>query len=251
MKQFIGKTALITGASQGIGRALAEKLGRRGASVAVNFPFEADRENALRTVAQIEADGGRAVAIQADVTRLDDIRRLFDETARAFGRPDFVISNAGGIVGFSHIADCNEALFDAAITLNAKGTFFVFQEAAKRVNNGGRIIGLSSSTTRVPYPGTGHYAGAKAAIELFCKVLSKEVGPRGITVNSVSPGMTDTEGLRSSNVPPERLEIVRNLTPLGRIGASDDVANSILMLLGDDAGWITGQHINAGGGAFH
>jgi 3-oxoacyl-[acyl-carrier protein] reductase len=251
MKQFEGKAALITGSSQGIGRALAEALGARGAAVTLNYPFEADRAGAEAGVAAITAAGGRAQAVQADVTKLPDIARLFDAAEAGFGPLDFVVSNAGGIVKFSMFADVTEALFDAATTLNAKGTFFVMQQAARRLRDNGRIIGLSSSTTRLPYAGTAPYAGAKAAIELYCKVLSKEVGARGITVNSVSPGMTDTEGMRSSAPPPERIDIVRGMTPLGRIGVAEDVAGAILMLLSDDARWITGQHINAGGGAFH
>jgi len=251
MLQFDNKVALITGSTQGIGRATALEIGRRGGSVTVNYPFESDRPDAERVVAEIEADGGRAIAVQADVTDLAAIRRLFDETEAAFGGLDFVVSNAGGTPGFVPIADCSEAMFDAAFGLNAKATFFVLQEAARRVRDQGRIVGLSSSTTRLVYGGTAHYAGAKAAVELYCKVLSKEIGARGITVNSLSPGMTDTEGMRAANPPPERLEIVRNLTPLGRIGQAEDVARAIVMLLGEDARWITGQHINAGGGAFH
>jgi 3-oxoacyl-[acyl-carrier protein] reductase len=251
MGQFEGKAALVTGSSQGIGRALAETLGERGAAVTLNYPFEANRAGAEAGAEAIRAAGGRAIAVQADVTKLPDIARLFDEAEAAFGPLDFVISNAGGIVKFSLMVDCTEALFDAATTLNAKGTFFVMQQAARRLRDNGRIIGLSSSTTRLPYAGTAPYAGSKAAIELYCKVLSKEVGARGITVNSVSPGMTDTEGMRSSKPPPERIDIVRNMTPLGRIGVAGDVADAIVMLLGEDARWITGQHINAGGGAFH
>jgi 3-oxoacyl-[acyl-carrier protein] reductase len=250
-KQFSGKTALVTGSSQGIGKALAVTLGRRGAAVTLNYPFESDAPNCQAAVDEIVRAGGRAIAVQADITKVPNIVHLYDEAEKAFGALDFVIANAGGINQFSAIADCSEDLYDAATTLNAKHTFFLFQQAARRLRDNGRIIGLSSSTTKIIYPGNSHYAGAKAAIELYCKVLSKEVGLRGITVNSVSPGMTVTEGLKASNVPTERYEIVKNLTPLGRLGEAQDVADAILMLLGDDAHWITGQHINAGGGAFH
>jgi 3-oxoacyl-[acyl-carrier protein] reductase len=249
--QFKGKTALVTGSSQGIGRAVGETLGKRGAAVTLNYPRDEDRANAEAGVAAIVAAGGRAVAVKADVTRLSEIERLFDEAEKAFGRLDFVVSNAGGNIRHSLVMETTEELFDAVTTLNAKATFFVFQQAAKRMNDYGRLIGLSSSTTRLPYAGNAIYAGAKAAIELYCKTLSKEIGHRGITVNSVSPGMTITEGLRASTVPPERFELVKNMTPLGRLGEAQDVADSIIMLLGDDAHWITGQHINAGGGAFH
>lgn len=251
MRQFDGKAALVTGSSQGIGLAVARTLAARGAAVTLNYPFERDRSQAEAAAAAIVAEGGKAAAVQADVTKLADIVRLFDEAEKAFGPLDFVVSNAGGIVKFSLIVDCTEELWEAATMLNAKGTFFVMQQAAKRLRDNGRIIGVSSSTTKLPYAGTAPYAGAKAAIELYCKVLSKEVGARGVTVNSVSPGMTDTEGMRAANPPPERIELVKNTTPLGRIGVAQDVAEAIVMLLGEDAGWVTGQHVNAGGGAFH
>lgn len=251
MGQFDGKTALVSGSSQGIGKAVAVTIGKRGCAVTLNYPRDEDRANAEAGVAEIQAAGGRAVAVKADITKIPDIVRLFDEAERAHGKLDFVVANAGGNIRHSLFLDTTEDLWEAVNNLNAKSTFFTFKEAAARLNDGGRIIGLSSSTTKLPYAGNGIYAGAKAAIELYCKTLSKEIGHRGITVNSVSPGMTDTEGLRASTVPPERYEIVRNLTPLGRIGVAQDVAEAIVMLLGDDAHWITGQHVNAGGGAFH
>src|SRR6201996_8453990 len=135
MKQFEGKAALITGSSQGIGRALAQALGERGAAVTLNYPFEADRAGAEAGVAAIQAAGGRAIAVQADVTKVADLARLFDEAEAAHGSLDFVISNAGGIVKFSMFADVTEELFDAATTLNAKGTFFVMQQAARRLRD--------------------------------------------------------------------------------------------------------------------
>lgn len=251
MGQFTGKTALVTGSSQGIGCAVAKTLAARGAAVTLNYPRDTDRPMAEAALDAIHAAGGKAIAIKADVTSEADVIRLFDEAEKAHGRLDFVVANAGGNVRHCTFLDADAELWEAITALNAKSTFFTFQQAARRLNDNGRIIGLSSSTTRLPYPGTGLYAGAKAAIELYCKVLSKEIGHRGITVNSVSPGMTDTEGLRASTVPEERFEIVRNMTPLGRIGVAQDVGDVIVMLLGDDAHWVTGQHLNAGGGAFH
>jgi 3-oxoacyl-[acyl-carrier protein] reductase len=251
MGQFDGKTALVSGSSQGIGKAVAVTLGKRGAAVTLNYPRDEDRANAEAGVAEIKAAGGRAIAVKADVTKLADIARLYDEAEKAHGKLDFVVANAGGNIRHALFADTTEELWEAVNNLNAKSTFFIFKEAVKRLNDNGRLIGLSSSTTRIVYAGNGIYAGAKAAIELYCKTLSKEIGHRGITVNSVAPGMTDTEGLRASTVPPERYELVKGLTPLGRLGVAQDVADVILMLLGEDAHWVTGQHVNAGGGAFH
>lgn len=250
-KQFAGKTALVTGSSQGIGRALAETLGKRGAAVTFNYPFDSDAANAQEGVEAVKKAGGKAIAVKADITKVSEIVRLFDEAENAFGQLDFAIANAGGIVEFSTIADCTEELFDAATTLNAKHTFFVFQQAAKRLRDNGRIIGLSSSTTRIVYPGNAPYAGAKSAIETYAKVLCKELGARGITVNTVAPGLTLTPAPLNSNMPKERFELVKSMTPLGRLAIAQDVADVILMLLSDDAHWVTGQHINAGGGAFH
>ncbi|WP_404477527.1 SDR family oxidoreductase [Novosphingobium sp. BL-52-GroH] len=251
MKQFEGKTALVSGSSQGIGKALAVELGRRGAAVTINYPRESEEQNAQAAVREIGEAGGRATAVMADISKVGDIVRLFDAAEAAHGKLDFVVANAGGNIRHATVLDTDEELWDAINSLNAKSTFFMFREGARRMNDGGRLIGLSSSTTRVVYPGTAAYAGCKSAIEMYCKTLSKEIGHRGITVNSVAPGMTITEGLRASTVPEERYELVKSITPLGRLGVAQDVADVILMLLGDDAGWVTGQHVNAGGGAFH
>lgn len=251
MKDFENKNALITGSSQGIGLAIARTLASRGAAVTLNYPREVDRNAAEAAVLAIRDAGGRAIAVMADITRQADIVRLFDEAEAAHGRLDFVVANAGGNIRHATLEQSTEELWDAVNALNARSTFFIFQQAAARLNDNGRIVGMSSSTTRLPYPGTAIYAGAKAAIEQYCKTISKEIGHRGITVNSVAPGMTDTEGLRASTVPMERYDIVKSITPLGRVGLAQDVADTVIMVLGRDAHWLTGQHINAGGGAFH
>jgi len=247
---FSGRTALVTGSSQGIGCAVATTLGVRGTSVTLNYPLEQDAANAQAAVRRIQDAGGQATAIQADISKLADIARLFDEAEAAFGPLDFVVNNVGRGGVRTPIADTTEAQFDEVMGLNAKACFFVLQQAARRVRDNGRIIAVSSSITSVPAAGLAPYAGSKAAVELFCKVLAKEVGHRGITVNAVSPGMTKTEGLLAHGPRPERVEMMKGLTPLGRLADAQDVADVIVMLLGQDAHWITAQNIKAGGGAF-
>jgi len=160
------------------------------------------------------------------------------------------VSNVGGLVAPRRIADCDEAHYDLVANLNAKSTFFVLSRAAREVKDSGRIVALSSSTTTRPYAGTAVYAGGKAAVEAYCAVLAHEVGARGITVNSIAPGLTRTEGMLAAPPTAERVQAVEAATPLGRLGESADIASSVLMLLGEDAHWITGQAIRAGGG-FH
>lgn len=247
---FSGKVAIVTGSCRGIGRAIAEELAGRGAGVTLNYPSPDDAGEAQEAVAAIVRGGGRAIAVEADLSRMADIGKLFDASAHEFGPPDFVISNVGGIVRSCRIEDFDEALFDQVMTLNAKSAFFVLQRAARDVRSGGRIVAISSSTTSMPYPGTAGYAGGKAALELFCAVLAREIGSRQITVNAVSPGLTTTEGMRSAPPPDARVDYVRAATPLGRLGDAKDIAASVMMLLSDEAHWITGQTIRAGGG-FH
>jgi 3-oxoacyl-[acyl-carrier protein] reductase len=246
-KQFQGKNALVTGSSSGIGRAVAENLGTRGANVVVNFPFDREEANAGQVVDTINQAGGRAIAVKADMTRLPDITRIFDEAEAAFGKLNFVVSNVGGNLSRKTIDEVTEEDYDAGTTLNAKSQFFVLQQAGRRVCDGGRIVALSSSSTTLAYSGIAVYCGAKAAVELYVRVLAREVGARGITVNTVAPGLTLTPG---SSAPAERRDWVKSITPLARLGVGQDVGDAVTMLLGDDAHWITAQHIKAGGGAF-
>lgn len=245
-----GRVAIVTGASRGIGRAIAVALGRRGTRVALNYRSSEERDRAAEAVAEIERSGGTVLAIEADVSRLGGIARLFDRCIEAFGQPDFVVSNVGGIVAPRRIAECDEAFYDLVSNLNAKSTFFVLARAAREVKDRGRIVALSSSTTTRPYAGTAVYAGGKAAVEAYCAVLAREVGERGITVNSIAPGLTRTEGMLAAPPPEQRVRAVEEATPLGRLGESQDIADTVMMLLGEDAHWITGQAIRAGGG-FH
>ncbi len=248
--RFAGKSAIVTGSSRGIGKAIAEALAAGGANVTLNYPSAEEAKAADEIVGAIRHAGGSAIAVQGDMTSLGDIDTLFDRSIEAFGAPDFVISNVGGIIKSSPIMTFDEALFDRVTALNAKSAFFVMRRAARDVKDHGRIVAISSSTTSKPYPGTAVYGGAKAAVELYCEVLSKEIGARHITVNSISPGLTATEGMLANPPSEARIRQVEAETPLGRLGSSMDVAAAVVMLLTEDAHWITGQHINAGGG-FH
>ena len=237
-----GKVAIVTGASRGIGRAVAERLGRDGARVVVNYAQNAGK--AQEVVEAVEASGSEAIAVQADIGRLEDIRRLFQTAEERFGGVDVVINNAS-VSAFKPHTEVSEEEFDQVFGLIARGTFFVLQEAAKRLRDGGRIVNISSGGTVTGGPGAGLYLGAKAAVEQFGLALAKELGPRAITVNAVLPGLTDTDGMI---MPPEAVEQAVNMTPLGRIGQPEDVAGVLAFLVGEDGRWMTGQLVRAGGG---
>jgi 3-oxoacyl-[acyl-carrier protein] reductase len=240
-----GKVALVTGASQGIGRATAIALSRLGASVIINYNREADSARAL--VGLMAAEGRRALALQSDIRQVGSIRALFKQATTAFDGLDIVVSNAGAQVPSHPIAEVSEDEFELGFSLNGRSHFFVMQMAARTLRDGGRVIVTSSSATAAPYPGGAVYAGAKAAAELYVRVLARELGPRGITVNSVSPGLTESVQMRAG-VTQERIDMVVGMTPLGRIGLPADIADVIAFLATDEARWITGQNIRVGGG---
>ena len=239
-----GKIAIVTGASRGIGRAIALKLGTMKASVAVNYVN--DEKAAASSVSAIEKAGGKAVAVRADMRQVRDIQLLFDRTINEFGSVDILVNNAG-IRLFKPIASVSEAEFDDIIAANVKGVFFACQMAAKRMAGGGRIINISSSVTRVLMAGYGPYAATKGAVDQITRVLAKELGSRGITVNAISPGPTDTELFRKGKSR-EQIEGFAQATALGRIGTPADIANAVALLVVEEAGWITGQNICANGG---
>jgi 3-oxoacyl-[acyl-carrier protein] reductase len=242
MAPLSGKVAIITGSSRGIGRAIAERLGKDGASVVVNYVRSADRSREV--VSAIEAAGGRALAVRADMSQIGDVRRLFRETFEHFGRLDILVNNAA-LFQPHPIVEVTEDEFDAAFALNAKGTFFVFQEAALRIGDGGRIINISSCSTAMSLPGFAVYVGSKAASEQFTKTLAKELGGRGITVNSVSPGFTETDMLPKD---PEWRKMGAQMSALGRLGQADDIADIVAFLISEQGKWITGHNIQACGG---
>jgi 3-oxoacyl-[acyl-carrier protein] reductase len=242
MAALKGKVAIVTGSSRGIGRAIAERLAKDGASVVVNFTQNTDQ--AKEVVTTIEADGGRALAVQADVSRLAGIRRLFETALNHFGRLDIAVHSAALFVPRS-LSEVPEEEFDTTFSLNAKGTFFCLQEAARRVPDGGRIIYISSCGTAMILPGCATYVGSKAAGEQFVKILAKELGPRRITVNSVSPGFTDTDMLPKD---PAWRAWGAGLSAFGRLGNPPEVAEVVAFLASEQAGWITGANIQACGG---
>ncbi|MFD2058589.1 SDR family oxidoreductase [Mesorhizobium calcicola] len=235
-----GKTALVTGSSRGIGRAISEGLAASGAAVVINYV--GNKKAADEAVAAIASKGGKAVAIQADISSVSDVRRLFDETESQLGILDIVVANVGVAV-IKPLIEAREADFDLVFGTNARGTFFTLQEAARRVRDGGRIIAVSTGGTKMFFTQTALYLGSKGAVEQFVRVLSRELGPRRVTVNALSPGFTDTDLL------PERdRAVAAGMSPFGRIGAPRDVADVAVFLASDEARWLTGENIQAGGG---
>ncbi|QWF82159.1 SDR family oxidoreductase [Amycolatopsis sp. CA-230715] len=241
-EQLKGKHALVTGASRGIGRAIAIGLAAQGAAVTVGYV--ANEERAAETVDAIVGAGGQATAVRADLSVLPEITRLFDEAEGAFGPLDIVVANAADAL-VKPLADCTEEDYDRIFGTNAKGVFFTLQQAAKRVRDGGRIIVTSTGGTKMFFTETSLYLGSKGAVEQFVRVLSQELGPRNITVNALSPGFTDTDLL-----PDRDRAVAAEKSPFGRIGAPGDVGDVAVFLAGDGGRWVTGQNIAAGGGVF-
>lgn len=244
MKILNGKIAIVTGASRGIGRATAERLARDGATVVINYASSV--KEAETVVEGIKERGGHATAIQADVAKLDDIRRLFQETQSRFERLDILVANAGYSC-FKPLTDITEEDFERTYTLNAKGTYFCLQEALRYMGEGGRIVCISTIGTVLNVPGGTCYFGSKAAVEQFCRTVAKEVAPRGITVNVVSPGFTETQMLLANMAPDVRRELIE-MTPLHRLGQPEDIADVIAFLVSEQGRWLTRQNIAADGG---
>jgi len=238
------KVAIVTGASRGIGAAIAERLAQDGFTVAINFAGKAAEANQL--VGKIEAAGGRAIAAQADVSDPAAVARLFDAAEAAFGGVDVLVNNAG-IMKLASLADSDDALFDSQIAINLKGTFNTLRQAARRLRDGGRIINLSTSVVGLKLENYGVYAATKAAVETMTAILSKELRGRSITVNAVAPGPTATD-LFLNGKSAELIERLAKMNPLERLGTPADIASVVAFLAGQDGGWINGQVLRANGG---
>lgn len=238
-----GDVAIVTGASRGMGRVTAERLANDGASVLINYLTNEDAaEDVLNT---IETDGGEAIVVQGDISDAGDVKRLFEETEREFGTVDIVVNAAAPPTIYRPLAEFTEAEFDRMFDVHAKGTFFLLREAASHIADGGRIVNFSTSGTSTGVPEGGPYNGSKAAGEQMVADLAEELGDREIRVNTVSPGVTDTDGLVADS---ETIEMLVQQTPLGRRGQPEDIADVVAFLVSDDARWITGQNIPATGG---
>jgi len=238
------QVALVTGASRGIGAAIAQRLARDGFTVIVNYTESAEPAEAL--VRTIQQAGGQALAAKADVSSPTDVRRLFDAAETAFGGVDVLVNNAG-IMTLANLTDVDDASFDRQIAVNLKGTFNTLREAATRLRSGGRIVNFSSSVVALLQPGYAAYAATKAGVEAMTSVFAKELRGRNITVNAIAPGPTATD-LFLKGKPEELIQRLSNLAPLERLGQPEDIANTVAFLAGPDAGWINGQVLRANGG---
>jgi 3-oxoacyl-[acyl-carrier protein] reductase len=238
------RTAIVTGASKGIGAAIAQRLAADGFGVAINY--SASAAEAASIVAAIEKAGGRAKAIRADVADPSAVRALFDQTEAAFGPVDVLVNNAGTLKA-SLLAEVSDEDYQRQIAVNLTGTFNGLREGARRLRDGGRIINLSTSIVGAYFPTYGVYAATKAAVEAMTHILAKELGARKITVNAVAPGPVATELFLTSRSE----ELIQRQTkeiPLGRLGQPDDIARVVSFLAGPDGGWVSGQVIRANGG---
>ncbi len=238
------KVAIVTGASRGIGAAIARRLAADGFTVAINYAGRSAEADQL--VSEIEKAGGRAISAQADVSDAAAVARLFDAAEAAYGGIDVVVNNAG-IMKLAKLADSDDALFDSQVAVNLKGTFNTLRQAARRLRDGGRIINLSTSVVGAKLETYSVYAATKAAVETLTAILSKELRGRSITVNAVAPGPTATD-LFLNGKSPELIDRLAKMNPLERLGTPEDIANTVAFLAGPDGGWINGQVLRANGG---
>lgn len=246
-KKLTGKVAVVTGASKGIGARIARDLAAEGASVVVNYA--SSKRAADQIVDDISKEGGKAIAVQGDVSQKQDIERLFAETKRAFGRLDILVNNAG-VYEFRPLENVTEDHFHAIFNLNVLGLILATQEAVKHFgSSGGSVINISSVASTTTPPTSSVYSASKAAVDAVTKVLAKELGPRNIRVNAINAGMVETEGLHAGGI--VESDFRRQLeaqTPLGRIGQPQDVSPAVVFLASSDAGWITGEALFVSGG---
>ena len=245
-KRLNGKVAVVTGASKGIGAGIAKALGAEGASVVVNYA--GDKKGAEATAAAIVESGGKAVTVQGDISKADNVKRLFDESAKAFGKIDVLVNNAG-IFNFLPIADVTEAEFHRQFGINVWGLLQTTRVALPHLKDGGSVINISSVVSRMGIPGSTIYAGTKGAVDTITQVLASELGPRKIRVNSINPGMVESEGTHTAGfIGGDFQKTIEAQAPLGRIGQPQDIANVAVFLASDDSAWLTGERISASGG---
>ena len=247
MLKLEGKIAVVTGASKGIGAAIALELAAQGAKLVINYA--SSQSAAEKVVEQITAKGGKAIAVQADVSRPADVERLFAEAQRAFGRVDILVNNAG-IYQFAPLEQVTPEHFRGMFELNVLGLLLSTREAVKRMGDGGgSIINISSVVSTAAPPAASVYSATKAAVDAITRSLAKELGPRGIRVNSINPGMVETEGVHAAGLSEgDFRNMVESQTPLGRIGQPRDIAPAVAFLASADSGWITGETLDIAGG---
>jgi 3-oxoacyl-[acyl-carrier protein] reductase len=246
MTKLTGQVAVVTGASKGIGAGIAKGLAAAGAAVVVNYA--SSREGADRVVAEITRSGGKAVAIQGNVAKTADVKRLFAEAKKAFGRLDILVNNAG-VYEFAPLEEITEEHFHKHFDTNVLGLLLASKEALKYFDGGGSIINISSTATSITPPTTAVYTATKGAVDAITRTLAKELGPRKIRVNAINPGMVQTEGIQSAGFDQGEFRTqMESQTPLGRIGQVNDIAPAAVFLASPDSGWITGETLRIAGG---
>jgi 3-oxoacyl-[acyl-carrier protein] reductase len=247
MAKLKGKVAVVTGASKGIGAAIAETLGKEGASVVVNYA--SDKAGADKVIGKIIATGGKAIAIKGDVSKQSDVVNLFAETKKAFGKVDILVNNAG-VYKFLPLEAIDEQHFHRHFDINVLGLLLTTKHAVQHMNgDGGSIINLSSVASLTPPPAASVYSATKGAVDVITRSLAQELGPRKIRVNSLLPGVTETEGLQANEAADKSfIDYAVSRTPLGRVGTVEDIASAALFLASDDSRWVTGEQLVAGGG---
>jgi 3-oxoacyl-[acyl-carrier protein] reductase len=236
--------AIVTGASRGIGAAIARRLSNDGFAVVVNYAASASEADAL--VAELNAAGGRAIAVKADVSKAADVRRLFETAEQQLGKVDVLVNNAG-VIKPTPLADTSDELYDRAFDINVRGTFNTLREAAARMNDGGRIVNFSSTTLALNLPGYAIYNATKASVEAFTHVYVKELRGRNITVNAVAPGPVATS-LFFDGKTEAQIQHFAKMPPLERLGQPEDIASVVAFVVSSEAGWVNGQVLRANGG---
>jgi 3-oxoacyl-[acyl-carrier protein] reductase len=248
MKTLKNKTAIITGSARGLGKAIAERYAALGANIVINY--SRDKASADEVLSNVLAMGVKAIAIKADVSKVADLEYLFGEAKKEFGKIDIVVANAGIEMVEVPVTEFTEEQFDKVFSINTKGTYFTLQQAAKHVENNGRIIYIASSTTSFPVPGMAVYGGSKTTPRYLVDILSKEIGHKGITVNSIIPFAVDHSGIfAEADSYPELRKQLLDSCPMQRLAEVEDVANVAEFFASDLSSFVSGQHLLVNGGA--